>query len=246
MTNKTIFDKSNVDINDGGEAFDFKQSQFSGVISSKTDIKSTQYTNNVSNLGNSSSEETSPTNPYGKVETSMSFGTKVIFGEVFPDDDNNRYIEMPSEDIAVIQYSEPTIKVDELNISNGLGIDVDNATINVHLTQEDTAKFKKYTSLTEFTDIEVRRNFIEAQKNKTTVFTGQTGAGKSTLLNALMRKDLLKTSINACSKRCKLCSRIGYHSTNGSTKVSNILGCSSSLSLVVDLFNGFCKSIHSR
>lgn len=34
----------------------------------------------------------------------------------------------------------------ELNISDGLGIDVDNATINVHLTQEDTAKFKKGTA----------------------------------------------------------------------------------------------------
>ena len=47
-----------------------------------------------------------------------SFGTDVIFGEVFPNDDNNNYINMSSEEIAVIQYTEPLLTGESLNISN--------------------------------------------------------------------------------------------------------------------------------
>ena len=120
LTNKNILDKIGVDSNNnlGGTAFNFEQPKYSETTSSRKNKKSSQYSNDVSNLSNSNFEETSQTNPYGKVETSTSFGTKVIFGEVFPEDDNNRYIEMPSEDIAVIQYSEPNLNVDELNISD--------------------------------------------------------------------------------------------------------------------------------
>ena len=75
------------------------------------------YSNNV-NLGDSNTDTTSTANnSYGTATPSSSFGLKTIFGSVFPDDDNNRYIDMSSEDISIIQYSEPNIKVDELNIS---------------------------------------------------------------------------------------------------------------------------------
>ena len=77
-----------------------------------------QYSNNVSSFNGYSSEGNSSTSEYSGVASTTSFGNKVIFGEVFPDDDNNRYIDMSSEDIAVIQYSEPVLKVEELNISN--------------------------------------------------------------------------------------------------------------------------------
>ena len=43
-------------------------------------------------------------------------GTEFIFGEIFPKDDNNHYIDMSSEDICIIQYTEPTLKVDDINI----------------------------------------------------------------------------------------------------------------------------------
>ena len=33
------------------------------------------------------------------------------------DKDDNRYLDMSSEDISVIQYSEPTLKVEDLKIS---------------------------------------------------------------------------------------------------------------------------------
>ena len=55
---------------------------------------------------------------FGKSVKTDSFGLDKIFGKVFPDDDNNRYIDMSSEDIAVIQYTEPNLTIDELNISN--------------------------------------------------------------------------------------------------------------------------------
>ena len=55
---------------------------------------------------------------FGKTVKTDSFGLDKIFGKVFPDDDNNRYIDMSSEDIAVIQYTEPNLTIDELNISN--------------------------------------------------------------------------------------------------------------------------------
>ena len=63
-----------------------------------------------------SSGDGSPRKGFG-FETTTSFGTDIIFGKVFPEDDNNRYLDMSSEDISVIQYSEPTLKVEELKIS---------------------------------------------------------------------------------------------------------------------------------
>ena len=59
-----------------------------------------------------------PNSKNGFSTTYNSFGKDVIFGTVFPIDDNNRYIDMSSEDISVIQYSEPTLKVDDLKISD--------------------------------------------------------------------------------------------------------------------------------
>ena len=53
-----------------------------------------------------------------KSTSSTSFGKDTIFGKVFPNDDNNRYIDMPADDICVIQYSEPSLKVDDLIISD--------------------------------------------------------------------------------------------------------------------------------
>ena len=85
----------------------------------------TPYTNDVSKLDSAGTIDTSTSTDDTSVDRSntadvswtTSFGTDVVFGKVFPNDDNNRYIEMPSEDIAVIQYSEPTLRVDELTLS---------------------------------------------------------------------------------------------------------------------------------
>lgn len=82
-----------------------------------TNSSSSQYTNNVSGLGGSTTGENTYTVSYNGESSSISFGLDTIFGKVFPDDDNNRYIEMSSDEITVIQYSEPVLKVDELNIS---------------------------------------------------------------------------------------------------------------------------------
>ena len=75
----------------------------------------------------SGSEEKSSVGVNSGASSSLSFGSEVIFSEVFPNDDNNRYIDMSSEDIAVVQYSEPTLKVEELNISNKM-----NATMGIN------------------------------------------------------------------------------------------------------------------
>lgn len=117
LTNKTVFDESGVVEDTENTPYDFEQSQFAGAINS-SGVNNSQYTNNVSNLGSSNSGEKSSTSAYGRVESTSSFGRKVIFGEVFPDDDNNRYIDMPSEDISIVQYTEPTLTVEELNISD--------------------------------------------------------------------------------------------------------------------------------
>ena len=116
LTNKTVFDANGIVDNKENTSYNFEQTQFAEYIKNNTDVS--QYSNTVSNLGNANSNGNSSTGMYGRVETTSSFGNKVIFGEVFPDDDNNRYIEMPSDDICIIQYSEPSLKVDELNISN--------------------------------------------------------------------------------------------------------------------------------
>ena len=116
LTNKNELDKSGTVDNSEKISYNFEQTQFAGSV--KADQNTSQYSNNVSSLGSSGSESNSSTSYYGGVTTTNSFGNKTIFGEVFPDDDNNRYIEMLSEDIAVIQYSEPVLKVEELKISD--------------------------------------------------------------------------------------------------------------------------------
>lgn len=55
---------------------------------------------------------------YGSFASLTSFGVETIFGSVFPNDDNNKYINMSSEEISIIQYSEPTLTVKPLNISD--------------------------------------------------------------------------------------------------------------------------------
>jgi uncharacterized protein (UPF0147 family) len=119
LTNNKVFngesavgDSSSVS---GSVPYDFSQSQFAGQIGSKS--SESQYTNNVSGLGDSTSGGDSSSSSSNSSSSSSSFGLDNIFGKVFPEDDNNRYIEMSSEDIAVIQYTEPILKVEELNIS---------------------------------------------------------------------------------------------------------------------------------
>ena len=76
-----------------------------------------QNSNEVSQLGNS--DPNGGSSDYsGGGESYDSFGLSTIFGKIFPEDDNNRYINMPSEEIEIVQYSEPVLKVEELNISN--------------------------------------------------------------------------------------------------------------------------------
>ena len=116
LTNKNELDKSGAVDNSEKTSYNFEQTQFAGSV--KADKNTSKYSNNVSNLAGSNDGEKSSTSSYGGVTSTNSFGNKVIFGEVFPDDDNNRYIDMVSEDIAVIQYSEPVLKVVDLNISN--------------------------------------------------------------------------------------------------------------------------------
>ena len=123
LTNETVFDENGVVDNSGdNNKFNFENSQFSndvkeGYGSSNSNSSSSQYSNNVSNLGSSGNGENARSHTYNKVESPGSFGRNVIFGKVFPTDDNNRYIDMPSEDICVVQYSEPSLAVEELKIS---------------------------------------------------------------------------------------------------------------------------------
>lgn len=123
LTNETVLDENGVvDNNGGNNEFNFENSQFSNDIkegygSSNSNYSSSQYSNNVSNLGNSGNGESATSRTYNKVESPGSFGRSVIFGKVFPTDDNNRYIDMPSEDICVVQYSEPSLAVENLEIS---------------------------------------------------------------------------------------------------------------------------------
>lgn len=116
LTNKTIFENYGVVDNSKNTPYNFEQTQFGeNVVPSNKNTS--QYSNNVSNLGSLSSEETS-SNIFRGSPSPLSFGNKIIFGEMFPNDDNNRYIDMPSEDICVIQYTEPNLKVDDINISD--------------------------------------------------------------------------------------------------------------------------------
>ena len=119
LTNKTVFDASGIVDNSQNIPYNFENTQFEEII--KSVRNGSYYSNNVSNLGranlNGNNSGDSSTSEYGKVVTST-FGLDIIFGTVFPDDDNNRYINMTPDDVAIIQYSEPTLKVDELNISD--------------------------------------------------------------------------------------------------------------------------------
>jgi hypothetical protein len=116
LTNKTVFDGNSVVDNNGGTPYNFSQSHFGGSIGRTTN--GSLYSNNVSGLGGVSSSGSYSSTTYNGEGSALSFGNDVIFGQVFPADDNNRYIEMSSEDISVIQYSEPVLRVEELNISN--------------------------------------------------------------------------------------------------------------------------------
>ena len=118
LTNKNVFDERGIVDNSENASYNFENTQFAGMPKSDEIPSQSQYSNNVSSFNGYSSEGNSSTSEYSGVASTTSFGNKVIFGEVFPDDDNNRYIDMSSEDIAVIQYSEPVLKVEELNISN--------------------------------------------------------------------------------------------------------------------------------
>jgi hypothetical protein len=116
LTNKTVFDGNGVVDNNGGTPYNFNQSHFGGSIGKTTN--GSLYSNNVSGLGGVGSSGSYSSTTYNGEGSALSFGNDVIFGQVFPADDNNRYIEMSSEDISVIQYSEPVLRVEELNISN--------------------------------------------------------------------------------------------------------------------------------
>ena len=120
LTNKKVFDENGVvdNSNSKNNTYNFEDSQFSNAVKSKSSSSSSQYSNDVSKLGSSDSYESSSTSSYGIVESAGTFGRKVIFGTVFPNDDNNKYIDMPSEDICTIQYSEPSLSVEELKISD--------------------------------------------------------------------------------------------------------------------------------
>lgn len=114
LTNTEVLAGNAVVNSNEGVAYDFSQSQFAGHVNGGSG--SSLYSNNVSGLGGS--YDGSGYGSYGGASSSStSFGNDVIFGQVFPDDDNNRYIEMSSDDIAVIQYSEPVLTVDKINIS---------------------------------------------------------------------------------------------------------------------------------
>ncbi len=120
LTNKTVLDNSGIVNQNGNDtAFNFEQTQFSNVIDNSSNGSGSQYSNNVSNLGSAgANQNSSSSNNGGAVDSPESLGNKVIFTKVFPNDDNNKYINMSSEDISVIQYSEPSIKVEELKLTN--------------------------------------------------------------------------------------------------------------------------------
>ena len=132
LTNQNVLESTGVTSDDksNNEEFDFEQSQYADIINNSSETGDSQYSNNVSNLGSAGAKDSSSkknrngyedfsSTDYGEViESPDSFGNKVIFTKVFPNDDNNKYINMKSDDICVIQYSEPSIKVDELKISD--------------------------------------------------------------------------------------------------------------------------------
>lgn len=124
LTNKNIFDETIVDEENIDVLYEYNQTQYVNEDQKYTNENIPQYTNNVPNLGSSGLNESPTSIVNGNsgeynvgASSSFSFGGETIFGVVFPKDDNNKYIEMSSDDIAVIQYTEPKIKVDKLKIS---------------------------------------------------------------------------------------------------------------------------------
>ena len=119
LTNETVF-KDNGVVDNSNKPYNFEQSQFGKNVTSNK--KTSNYSNNVSNLGSSgldktkSSETSDTSNTYSKSTTSI-LGFEFIFGKVFPNDNNNQYIDMPSDEICVVQYTEPNINVDDIYIS---------------------------------------------------------------------------------------------------------------------------------
>lgn len=138
LTNKTVFDEEDVvDDKQEEKPYDFEDSQFANSMQqnntsqsssntsqtsqpsqssqySNSTSSSAQPSNNVPNLGKSGMGGNSSSGSFSKANTDSSFGKEVIFGKVFPEDDNNKYIDMPSDDISVIQYSEHSLKLDDL------------------------------------------------------------------------------------------------------------------------------------
>lgn len=110
LTNQNVLSGNQV-VDSGGTTYSTGDNQSSdgGIEGGDS-----QYSNSVSGFGDA---DTTQTPSYNGFSTYTSFGKDVIFGKVFPNDDNNRYIDMKSEDISIIQYSEPILKVDDLNIS---------------------------------------------------------------------------------------------------------------------------------
>lgn len=134
LTNKNIFDNIGDSDEDTNVIYDYEQTQYgSNDNQYLIDNNIPQYTNNVSKLGSSGLDNIQTTREYsgynnGVIDgnegesnvgttSPVSFGNEIIFGVVFPKDDNNRYINMSSDDISVIQYTEPKLNVDKLNIS---------------------------------------------------------------------------------------------------------------------------------
>ena len=115
LTNQKVFGGDGT-ANADGTPFDFSGTQFAGASSSGDSSSSYSGSGSVSGLGSSGDGEES-TRIRDQFASYTSFGLETIFGKVFPDDDNNRYIDMSSEDIAIIQYSEPALKVEDLKIS---------------------------------------------------------------------------------------------------------------------------------
>ena len=132
LTNKNVF--NGTDDNGSGDtqsnSGDNSSSNDYNIDNTSKKSSGVEYPKNNANLGSSGLNEVSSSNSkkksknksskrnHGKTECPSSFGVDVIFGDIFPKDDNNKYIDMQSEDIAVIQYTDPILKVDPLYISN--------------------------------------------------------------------------------------------------------------------------------
>lgn len=135
LTNQTVLDAIDAESNNtnNNAPYDFENTHEENT-NSNVNTNSSTYTNNVTNLGNSGTEENvsneteqqsnsgtqnTQRNIRNEIEqqtnVTLSRALRRIFGEIFPNDNNNRYINMSSEDISVIQYTEPSLIVDDLS-----------------------------------------------------------------------------------------------------------------------------------